>query len=185
MCVCVALPHLGRVADSLSARTRGRCGITPDCASRRFEMDADHQGLRPRRGFRRPSVDGAAFVIRIRCADVTKIPAHWHPTDEYIAVLKRVFFAGMGETFHESKLTPIHVGSCVRMPKQMRHFALNQGPDCRAGSRRRAVQGPWGEPGGGCSSWRTGKSKIVITGRTSESTSVVQKVLHATIVTLR
>ena len=28
------------------------------------------------------NADGAPFVIRLRCADSAKVPAHWHPTDE-------------------------------------------------------------------------------------------------------
>ena len=27
------------------------------------------------------NADGQPFVLRIRCADGSKIPAHWHPTD--------------------------------------------------------------------------------------------------------
>src|SRR6267154_1714170 len=46
-----------------------------------------------------PSAEGAPFVVRLRCVDGAKIPAHWHPTDENVTVLKGTFLAGMGETF--------------------------------------------------------------------------------------
>lgn len=69
------------------------------------------------------NIEGTSFVLRIRCADGTKIPAHWHPTDENLTVLKGTFLVGMGETFDESKLQTMNVGNFVLMPKEMRHFA--------------------------------------------------------------
>jgi anti-sigma factor ChrR (cupin superfamily) len=74
-----------------------------------------------------PSAQGEPFVLRIRCADGTKIPAHWHPTDENLTVLRGIFLVGMGETFDETKLTPMNVGNFTIVPKEMRHFALCKG----------------------------------------------------------
>jgi anti-sigma factor ChrR (cupin superfamily) len=74
-----------------------------------------------------PNADGAPFVLRLRCVDGAKIPAHWHPTDENVTVLKGTFLVGMGETFDESKLQPMNVGNFVSMPKEMRHFGLCKG----------------------------------------------------------
>jgi anti-sigma factor ChrR (cupin superfamily) len=74
-----------------------------------------------------PNADGAPFVLRLRCVDGAKIPAHWHPTDENVTVLKGTFLVGMGETFDESKLQPMNVGNFVAMPKEVRHFALSKG----------------------------------------------------------
>jgi len=74
-----------------------------------------------------PSADGAPFVVRLRCVDGAKIPAHWHPTDENVTVLKGTFLFGMGETFDETKLTTMNVGNFALMPKEMRHFALSKG----------------------------------------------------------
>jgi anti-sigma factor ChrR (cupin superfamily) len=73
------------------------------------------------------SVEGAPFVLRIRCVDGSKVPAHWHPTDENVTVLKGTFLVGMGETFDESKLQTMNVGNFVTVPKEMRHFALCKG----------------------------------------------------------
>lgn len=72
-------------------------------------------------------VEGAPFVVRIRCIDGAKIPAHWHPTDENATVLKGTFLVGMGETFDETKLTTMNVGNFVMMPKEMRHFGMCKG----------------------------------------------------------
>jgi len=74
-----------------------------------------------------PSAEGAPFVVRLRCADGAKIPAHWHPTDENVTVLKGTFLAGMGETFDETKMLTLNVGNFVTMPKEMRHFAMSKG----------------------------------------------------------
>jgi len=74
-----------------------------------------------------PNGDGTPFVIRIRCTDGAKIPAHWHPTDENVTVLKGTFLVGMGETFDESKLQTMSVGNFISMPKEMRHFGLIKG----------------------------------------------------------
>ena len=73
------------------------------------------------------NAEGAPFVLRIRCTDGTKVPAHWHPTDENVTVLKGTFLVGMGETFDESKLQPMNAGNFVTMPKEMRHFATCKG----------------------------------------------------------
>jgi len=74
-----------------------------------------------------PDADGASYVLRVRCADGTKIPAHWHPADENLTVLKGTFLVAVGETFDESKLQTMNVGNFIQMPKEMRHFAMNKG----------------------------------------------------------
>jgi anti-sigma factor ChrR (cupin superfamily) len=73
------------------------------------------------------NVEGAPFVLRIRCTDGTKIPAHWHPTDENLTVLKGIFLVGMGETFDESKMMTMNVGNFAAMPKESRHYAMCKG----------------------------------------------------------
>lgn len=73
------------------------------------------------------NAEGAPFVLRIRCTDGTKIPAHWHPADENVTVLKGTFLVGMGESFDESKLQTMNVGNFVIVPKEMRHFGLAKG----------------------------------------------------------
>jgi hypothetical protein len=74
-----------------------------------------------------PSAEGTPFVVRLRCVDGAKIPAHWHPTDENVTVLKGAFLVGMGETFDESKLQTMNVGNFVALPKEMRHFGMCKG----------------------------------------------------------
>ena len=74
-----------------------------------------------------PDAEGQPFVIRFRCADGAKVPAHWHPTDENLTVLKGAFLVGMGDSFDESKLQTLNVGNFILMPKEMHHFASNKG----------------------------------------------------------
>ena len=109
-----------------------------------------------------PNADGAPYVLRLRCADGAKIPAHWHPTDENVTVLKGTFLVGMGETFDESKLQPMNVGNFVSMPKEMRHFALMQGRDHRASSRCGTVQGELGESVGSAAAGYSGRSRKTV-----------------------
>jgi hypothetical protein len=73
------------------------------------------------------NAEGEQFVLRIRCTDGTKIPAHWHPTDENVTVLKGTFLVGMGESFDESKLQTMNVGNFTTVPKEMRHFGMCKG----------------------------------------------------------
>jgi hypothetical protein len=73
------------------------------------------------------NAEGEPFVLRIRCADGSKIPAHWHPTDENVTVLKGTFLVGMGESFEESKLQTMNGGNFVTVPKEMRNFAMSKG----------------------------------------------------------
>jgi quercetin dioxygenase-like cupin family protein len=73
------------------------------------------------------NAEGQPFVLRFRCVDGAKTPPHWHPTDEYVTVLKGTFLVGMGESFDDSKLQTMNVGNFVVVPKEMRHFAMTKG----------------------------------------------------------
>jgi quercetin dioxygenase-like cupin family protein len=43
--------------------------------------------------------------------DGAKIPAHWHPTDENVTVLKGTFLVGMEGDVDEVKLQTMNVGN--------------------------------------------------------------------------
>jgi ChrR Cupin-like domain len=66
---------------------------------------------------------GAPCVFQLRFAAGGKIPAHWHPVDENVTVISGTFMAGMGDTYDESKMMSLPVGSYVLMPRRMHHFA--------------------------------------------------------------
>lgn len=73
-----------------------------------------------------PNGEGVPFVVRLRCSAGTVIPAHWHPTDENVTVLKGTFLVGMGDKFDESKLQAMNTGNFVNMPKEVRHYAQSK-----------------------------------------------------------
>jgi hypothetical protein len=74
-----------------------------------------------------PNAEGTPLMIRIRCTEGTKIPAHWHPVDENITVMKGTFLVGMGDAFDESKMQTMNVGNFLTMIKEMHHFGLCKG----------------------------------------------------------
>jgi len=67
------------------------------------------------------------FTLRLKFPDGYKIPAHTHPTDENIVVVQGLFRAGMGDTLTDSGLHDFPVGSFLKMPREMRHFASAKG----------------------------------------------------------
>ncbi|HEY8147714.1 MAG TPA: cupin domain-containing protein [Vicinamibacteria bacterium] len=74
-----------------------------------------------------PSQAGAPFTLRIRLAAGTRVPPHWHPTEEHITVLQGRFSLGMGDEYNAASLQELPTGSYASMPKGMTHFALATG----------------------------------------------------------
>lgn len=70
---------------------------------------------------------GAPCVFQLRFAEGGKIPAHWHPVDENITVLSGTLLAGMGDSYDETKMMSLPVGTYVLMPRRMHHFAGTKG----------------------------------------------------------
>jgi ChrR Cupin-like domain len=66
---------------------------------------------------------GSPCVFQLRFAAGGKIPAHWHPVDENVTVISGTFMAGMGDSYDESKMMTLPVGTYVFMPRHMHHFA--------------------------------------------------------------
>lgn len=74
-----------------------------------------------------PSAAGGHFVIRLKLADGTRVPPHWHPEDEHLTVLSGTFHMGIGERFDESAAMALTAGSYSLMPKEVRHFGWTTG----------------------------------------------------------
>ena len=74
-----------------------------------------------------PNAEGTPFVVRIRCVDGAKIPAHWHPADENVTVLKGTFLVGMGDKLEETKLQTMNTGNFISVPKETHHFGMCKG----------------------------------------------------------
>ena len=63
------------------------------------------------------------FVIRLKIPAGYKIPAHHHPTDEYLTVISGDFSLGMGDKLDETKSADLTAGGFAEAPAQMNHFA--------------------------------------------------------------
>lgn len=74
-----------------------------------------------------PSAAGGHFVIRLKLADGTRVPPHWHPEDEHLTVLSGTFHMGIGERVDESAAMALTAGSYSLMPKEVRHFGWTTG----------------------------------------------------------
>jgi quercetin dioxygenase-like cupin family protein len=74
-----------------------------------------------------PAQAGSPFTLRIKLAAGTRVPPHWHPTEEHITVLQGRFSLGMGDQYDEASLQELPTGSYASMPKGMTHFALATG----------------------------------------------------------
>jgi quercetin dioxygenase-like cupin family protein len=74
-----------------------------------------------------PSKAGEIFTIRLRFPNGYILPPHFHPTDEYVTVIRGTFLAGMGATFSKEALVPFKMGDFTTMPKDMAHFASTLG----------------------------------------------------------
>lgn len=73
-----------------------------------------------------PSKSGE-FVLRIKLADGTRVPPHWHPNDEHVTVMRGIFAVGMGILFDETKLEDLQPAVYMHIPKEVRQFALARG----------------------------------------------------------
>lgn len=69
-----------------------------------------------------PSKSGV-FVIRLKMPAGYQIPAHHHPTDEYVTVVSGEFHLGMGDKLDKSKSATLHAGGFAEAPAGMNHFA--------------------------------------------------------------
>jgi hypothetical protein len=66
-----------------------------------------------------PSKPGI-FVARLR------MPAGWHPTDEYITVISGDFRMGMGDKLVPGTGTVLGAGGFAEAPKGMNHFGMTR-----------------------------------------------------------
>jgi hypothetical protein len=63
------------------------------------------------------------FVIRLKMPAAYKIPAHHHPTTEYVTVITGDFSLGMGDKLDPAKGANLAAGGFAEAPARMNHFA--------------------------------------------------------------
>lgn len=66
------------------------------------------------------------FVIRLKLPAGYKIPAHHHPTDEYVTVISGDLHLGMGDRLDPAKMKALTPGGFAMAPRGMNHFALSK-----------------------------------------------------------
>ena len=69
-----------------------------------------------------PSKDGL-YVLRLKMPANYKIPAHNHPTSEYVTVISGKFHIGMGDKLDEKKGVELRAGGFGAAPAHMNHYA--------------------------------------------------------------
>lgn len=67
-----------------------------------------------------------AFVIRLKAPAAYKIPAHHHPTDEYVTVISGDLHLGMGDKLDAAKSASLSAGGFALAPSGMNHFAWSK-----------------------------------------------------------
>jgi anti-sigma factor ChrR (cupin superfamily) len=74
-----------------------------------------------------PSKDGP-YVLRLKMPVGYKVPAHNHPTAEYVTVLSGNFHLGMGDKLDETKGMELTAGGYGEAPAKMNHYAWTSSP---------------------------------------------------------
>src|SRR5262249_991806 len=74
-----------------------------------------------------PSTDGL-YVIRLKVPAGYKIPAHNHPTAEYVTVISGDFDIGMGDKLDLKNGMELRAGGFGVAPAKMNHFAWTTAP---------------------------------------------------------
>ena len=70
-----------------------------------------------------PSKDGL-YVVRLKIPANYKIPAHHHPTTEYVTVISGRFHIGMGDKLDEKKGVELHAGGFGAAPRAHESLCL-------------------------------------------------------------
>lgn len=74
-----------------------------------------------------PFKDGP-YVLRMRVPGGYKIPAHNHPTTEYVTVISGNLHIGMGDKLDEKKGVELTAGGYGEAPAKMNHYAWASSP---------------------------------------------------------
>jgi hypothetical protein len=67
-------------------------------------------------------------VVRLKVPEGYKIPAHNHPTTEYVTVISGNFHLGMGDKLDEKNGVALMAGGYGEAPAKMNHYAWASSP---------------------------------------------------------
>jgi len=65
------------------------------------------------------------FAVRLKMPAGYKIPAHNHPTDEFVTVISGDFSLGMGDKLDATRAAALQAGGFAAAPAGMNHYALS------------------------------------------------------------
>jgi anti-sigma factor ChrR (cupin superfamily) len=68
------------------------------------------------------------YVVRLKMPAGYKIPAHNHPTSEYVTVISGKFNIGMGDKLDPKKGMMLTAGGFAEAPAKMNHYAWASSP---------------------------------------------------------
>jgi anti-sigma factor ChrR (cupin superfamily) len=68
------------------------------------------------------------YVVRLKMPAGYKIPAHSHPTSEYVTVISGKFNIGMGDKLDPKKGMMLTAGGFAEAPANMNHYAWASSP---------------------------------------------------------
>jgi len=74
-----------------------------------------------------PFKDGP-YALRLKMPDGYKVPAHNHPTTEYVTVISGDFHIGMGDKLDEKNAIKLTAGGFGEAPAKMNHYAWTSSP---------------------------------------------------------
>lgn len=63
------------------------------------------------------------YAFRVRAQAGHSLPPHTHPDERTITVLSGTYWAGVGDTYDEAKLTPYPAGTFYVIPAGVPHYA--------------------------------------------------------------
>jgi len=64
------------------------------------------------------------YTLRLKLAAGTKVPAHWHPSEERVTILSGTFMFGLGDKFDMAHLMVEPAGTFALVPARMHHYAM-------------------------------------------------------------
>jgi len=67
------------------------------------------------------------FTMRLKMPDGYKLPPHFHPRTEHVTLISGSFLVGMGDSFDESQMGALPVGTFAWIKPGTHHFAMAKG----------------------------------------------------------
>lgn len=67
------------------------------------------------------------YTVRLKLADGTKVPIHWHNDAERVTVLSGTLMFAVGHTFDTASMKALAPGSFIYIPAGVHHYAMAKG----------------------------------------------------------